>query len=323
MASMSYLDLHQKFAADIEAETEIALERLGPAAGELRNAVTGLLRNQKFTYPLSVLPLLVHGAETGVPGPAVPLAVVHDLWWTSACYLDDVADGNTSIVAGGAMGANEALLASVVTGHVLPLSILRSLRVPEEIRAVLTTEALSCATAAAEGQLADMRGDAAGATRASVLAAYRGKSSAPFRMIMAMAATLAEADTDRTETWRGFGDVFGVLWQLFNDQEDMLTGRDEDLRNGTVTYLFACALDGGSPAPAERLLSLHAAAPASHAARRELAGLLRAPTNLDRFRRDVDAFRESALRLLGELGGDKEYLPVLADLVDRSSRVML
>lgn len=323
MASMSYLDLHQKFAADIEAETENALEELGPAAGELRNAVTGLLRHQKFTYPLSVLPLLVHGAETGAPGPAVPLAVVHDLWWTSACYLDDVADGNTSIVASGALSANEALLASVVTGHVLPLRILRSLRVPEEIRGALTAEALACATAAAEGQLADMRGNAAGATRASVLAAYRGKSSAPFGMITAMAATLAGADADRTALWRDFGDVFGVLWQLFNDQEDVLSGRNEDLRNGTVTYLFACALDAGSPASAERLLALHSAAPASHAARAELAGLLRSPANLDRFRRDVDAFGAGALRLLGELGGDGEYLPVLADLVDRSSRVLL
>ncbi|MFJ1602268.1 hypothetical protein ACIOHS_02655 [Streptomyces sp. NPDC088253] len=28
---------------------------------------------------------------------------------------------------------------------------------------------------------------------------------------------------------RDFGDVFGILWQMFNDQEDMLSGRNEKL----------------------------------------------------------------------------------------------
>ncbi|MFF3290686.1 hypothetical protein [Streptomyces sp. NPDC003023] len=323
MESMSYLDLHEKFAADIDAETEKALEELGPADGELRSAVTGLLRHQRFRYPLSVLPLLVHGAETGAPGPAVPLAVVHDLWWTSACYLDDVADGNSSIVAGGAMSASEALLASVVTGHVLPLRVLRSLPAPEAVRGALTDEALACAAAAAEGQLADVRGDAAGATRGSVLAAYRGKSSAPFAMITAMAATLAGADARRTGLWRDFGAVFGILWQLFNDQEDMVSGRHEDLLNGTVTYLVACALDGGASEPAERVLSLHAAARGSQAARAAFGALLRSPSNLRRYAADLAGFRSDAHRLLTELGGDAEYLPVLRQLVDRASGMLL
>lgn len=323
MEAMSYLDLHQKFAADIDAETEKALEGLGPAAGELHTAVAGLLRHQTFTYPLSVLPLLVHGAETGAPGPAVPLAVVHNLWWTSACYLDDVADGNRSIVTGGALSADAALLASVVTGHVLPLRVLRSLPVPEPVRGALTDEALACAAAAAQGQLADIRGEAADTAPATVLDAYRGKSSAPFSMITAMAAILAGAGTPRTRLWRDFGSVFGVLWQLFNDQEDLVSGRNEDLLNGTVTYLLACALDGDSPEPPERLLALHAAARESATARRELASLLRTPATLDRYARDLAAFRAEAHRILTTLGGDTEYTPVLAHLVDESSRLLL
>jgi heptaprenyl diphosphate synthase len=320
---MSYLDLHEKFAADIDAETEKALEGLGPAAAELSGAVAGLLRHQTFTYPLSVLPLLVHGAETGAPGPAVPLAVVHNLWWTSACYLDDVADGNSSVVTGGALSADAALLASVVTGHVLPIRVLRSLPVPEPVRGALTDEALACAAAAAQGQLADIRGDAADTPPASVLDAYRGKSSAPFGMVTAMAAILAGAGTDRTGLWRDFGSVFGILWQLFNDQEDLVSGRHEDLLNGTVTYLLACALDGGSTEPPGRLLSLHAAARESAEARLELAALLRDPANLHRYARDLAAFRAEAHRILTMLGGDTEYTPVLADLVDHSSRLLL
>ncbi|MEU1893676.1 polyprenyl synthetase family protein [Streptomyces pristinaespiralis] len=319
----AYLDLHQKFAADIDAEVESVLESLGPSSGGLRTAVTGLLRHQTFRYPLSVLPLLVYGAETGNPAPAVPLAAVHDLWWTSACYLDDIADGNTSIVAGGALGASEALLASVVTGHVLPLRVLRSLPVPEPVRGALTDEALRCAAAAAEGQLADLGGDAGRTTRAAVAEIYRGKSSAPFAMITAMAATLSGADAERVDRWREFGSVFGILWQIFNDQEDMLSGREEDLRNGTVTYLLACALDGGSPAPAERVLSLHAAARESRAARSELAGLLRDPANLHRCARDLAAFRADARRILTALGGHSDYMPVLAGLVDQSSLMLL
>ncbi|MEV4682686.1 polyprenyl synthetase family protein [Streptomyces kurssanovii] len=319
----TYVDLHQKFAADIDAEVESALEGLGPSSSELRTAVAGLLRHQTFTYPLSVLPLLVHGAETGDPGPAVPIAAVHDLWWTSACYLDDIADGNTSIVAGGALGAHEALLASVVTGHVLPLRVLRSLPVPEPVRGALADEALRCAAAAAEGQLADLGGDARRATREAVAEVYRGKSGAPFGMITAMAARLSGADAERVDRWRELGSVFGILWQLFNDQEDMLSGRDEDLRNGTVTYLLACALDGAGHGHSDRITALHAAAPESAAARTTLTGLLRAPASLDRFRHDIHGFRDHALRILAGLGGDPEYLPPLTDLVNRSSRVLI
>jgi heptaprenyl diphosphate synthase len=89
------------------------------------------------------------------------------------------------------------------------------------------------------------------------------------------------------------------------------------------SYLLACALDGSSPEPPERLLSLHAAARESATARRELAALLRAPATLDHYARGLAAFRADAHRILTTLGGDTEYTPVLADLVDESSRVLL
>jgi len=322
MNSMSYLDLHRRFSPDIEAELEAALERLGPSLEAVRKAVAELLRHREFKYPLSVLPLLVHAAETGTPEPAVPLSAVHVLWWTSACHLDDLADGNGAAVAGG-LGASEALLASFVSGHLLPIRIVQSQQVPEPVRSALTAEIVNGGIAAAEGQLGDLRGDAGSATRKSVIAAYRGKSGAPFGMTTAMAAALSGAEGGRRELWREFGYVFGVLWQMFNDQEDILSGRNEDLLNGTVTYLLACAVEEASPRSRERILELHAASRESGEARAELTGLLLAPAVLHRFHEDIDEFRDEAHRILGELGGDEDYLPVLRQLVDLSAQKLL
>ncbi|MBQ0827147.1 polyprenyl synthetase family protein [Streptomyces tagetis] len=320
---MSYLDLHRRMAAGIEAETDKALGLLGPSAPAVRTAVSALLADRTFTYPLSVLPLLVHAAETGDPEPALPLAVVHQLWWTSACCLDDLADSQGAYTAGD-LDDSEALLATVIAGTPLPLLVVGSDSVPEALRGTLAAEIVRCWVDATEGQLRDLAGQAEGATRDSVTEVYLGKSGAPFGMVTAMAATLAGADATRVGRWRRFGEVFGILWQLFNDQDDILTGRNEDLRNGTVTYLLACALDdGAAPVPAGRITALHTAAQGSADARTELTGVLLDAGVLRRFEADVDAFRGQAHRLLDELGGHEGYVPALRDLVDRASQVLL
>ncbi|MFG2367520.1 hypothetical protein ACGFY3_38790 [Streptomyces mirabilis] len=63
--SMSYVDLHRWLSVDIDAEMGATPERLPPQAGAVRAAVAELVRNREFTYPLSVLPLIVHAVETG------------------------------------------------------------------------------------------------------------------------------------------------------------------------------------------------------------------------------------------------------------------
>ncbi|WP_225858648.1 polyprenyl synthetase family protein [Streptomyces albicerus] len=322
MNPKSYMDIYQQHSADIEAEMTAAVERLGPSSTAVKNAVAKLLQHQKFTYPLQVLPMLVHAAETGAPEPAVPLSAVHILWWTSACYLDDLADGEGTRVSG-VLSEHEALLASMITGHVLPLHVVRSQQVPEPVRGALTAEVVNCWIVATEGQLNDMSGDADDATTDSTITVYRGKSGAPFGMISAMGAILAGADHERIQLWREFGDVFGILWQLFNDQEDILSGRNEDLRNGTVTYLLACALEEASPRSRAHILNLHAASRNADGARAELTNVLLAPAVLRRYRKDLHKFRDEAHRILGRLGGDEAYVPVLRDLVDRSAQMLL
>lgn len=322
MNSMSYLDLHREVSQDIDAEIDTALERLGPLAGTTRNSVAKLLEQRKLRHPLSVLPLLTHAIETGNPKPAIPLSAVHLLWWTSACYLDDLADADGASISG-ELTENEALLASVITGNSLPIQILLSQDLPESARSALITEILNGWIIGVDGQIDDMRGDIGCASRKSVVETYRGKSGAPFGMITAMAAIFSGTTAEKVELWREFGYVFGILWQIFNDQEDILSGRNEDLLNGTVTYLLASVVEDASPDDRERILGLCAAAGRSHQARTELDGLLRTPTALARYRAEIDVFRAEGHRILDELGGDETYLPVLRHLVDHASQMLL
>ncbi|WP_073918545.1 polyprenyl synthetase family protein [Streptomyces sp. CB00455] len=322
MNAPAYLDLHRTLSEDIDAELTAALVRLGPASSAVRRAVAALLEHRTFRHPLSVLPLLVHGTETGEAAPAVPISAVHLLWWTSACYLDDLADGKGASGPAGLTG-DEALLASVLTGTALPLQIIQAQPLPEQARGALLTELVNGWVLGIEGQIGDMRGDAGSATRGSVIETYRGKSGAPFGMITAMAAVFAGAPGGKVRLWREFGHVFGILWQLFNDQEDILSGRDEDLRNGTVTYLLAGALEDAAPGARARLLDLCAAARASRHARAELAHALREPVLLERYRADLGARRDEAHRILDDLGARGDYLPALRQLVDHSAGMLL
>ncbi|MFF9055880.1 polyprenyl synthetase family protein [Streptomyces erythrochromogenes] len=319
---MSYLDLHRKVAQDIDAEIETALDRLGPVAATTRNSVAKLLEQRKLRHPLSVLPLLTHAIETGNPAPALPLSAVHLLWWTSACYLDDLADANGASISG-ELTEDEALLASVITGNALPIQIILAQDLPEAAHGALITEILNGWIIGVDGQIDDMRGDLCSASRKSVVETYRGKSGAPFGMITAMAAIFSGTTDEKVELWREFGYIFGILWQIFNDQEDILSGRDEDLLNGTVTYLLASVLEDAAPLSREHILGLCAAASRSHQARSELAGLLRTPVALDRYRAEIDGFRAEAYRILDELGGDESYQPVLRNLVDHASQMLL
>ncbi|MFG2292486.1 polyprenyl synthetase family protein [Streptomyces sp. NPDC048603] len=319
---MTYEDLHREVSADIDAEIDSALLGLGPAADGVRAAIRRLLDHQKFAYPLSVLPMLVHGVETGATAPAAPLSAVHVLWWTAACYLDDLADGHGASPASH-LDANETILASVICGNALPVRLIQSQRLPDPVRGALIAELMNGWITAVEGQLADMRGDITRATRKSVAAAYRAKSGGPHAMITAMAAILAGKDIRRTELWRDFGDVFGILWQIFNDQWDITAGRNEDLRNGTVTYLLASLLDDASPRLRRNVLELSEAARASAGARSELLALLLAPATLDRYCEGVEAHRTQAHRILDELGGNERHSAALRRLVDMSAQMLL
>ncbi|MFJ9589016.1 hypothetical protein [Streptomyces acidicola] len=158
MTSLTYVELHRQFSGEIDAALDAALDWLGPESESVRNAIAGLLRHQQMKHPLSVLPLLVHAAETGTPGPAVPLSAVHLLWWTSACYSDDLADSQATGTPEG-LGVHEALLAAVVGGQALPIRMVQAQPVPDAVRNAPTAEILNCLFPAMEGQLRNLRGN--------------------------------------------------------------------------------------------------------------------------------------------------------------------
>ncbi|NEA22955.1 hypothetical protein, partial [Actinomadura bangladeshensis] len=110
----------ERAIAEIEAEVarlcELLAEGLAMGLDDGREMVGGAMSEflleffdlvrAKGSRPgvrgMITLPLLVHGAETGEPAPAAPIAVVHLLWWASARHLDDLTD------APGAPGASGA-----------------------------------------------------------------------------------------------------------------------------------------------------------------------------------------------------------------------
>ncbi len=94
------------------------------------------------------LPMLVHGAETGEPGPAAPIAVVHLLWWASARYLDDLTDAPGTPAAAG-----PKLLTALAVGSHLPARLLAGLPVTATTRAALGEELSRGWLDAVDGQL--------------------------------------------------------------------------------------------------------------------------------------------------------------------------
>jgi heptaprenyl diphosphate synthase len=57
--------------------------------------------------------------------------------------------------------------------------------------------------------------------------------------------------------------------------------------------------------------------------RSALTDVLLAPSVLTRYEKDINEFRGEAHRLLNALGGDDTYLPVLRQLVDETSQLLL
>jgi heptaprenyl diphosphate synthase len=261
------------------------------------------------------LPLLVHAAETGDPAGGRPAAVVHVLWWAAARYLDDLADGGPALRDDPAR-CNEGILAAYGVGSHLPVRLVRAADVPDATKVAALAELSRGWLDGISGQLLDYTARPAAATVASVLASYAGKTGAPYAMATAMAACLAGADPVRVGRWRDAGRRFGVLRQLTNDQRDLVTGRDEDIRNGVATFLVTLLLDGAPAAERPALLALYAAAATAPDARAEFKARLTAPGHLRAYHTRVDGMVAELHGALAELGGATPFTGALHTLVD-------
>jgi len=262
------------------------------------------------------LPLLVHGAETGDPAPAAPAALIHLLWWAFARYVDDVADDGAGRDPA---ETNRGILSAIAVCYHLTERVMAARAEPrtaDRLRAELNRSCL----AAVNGQLLDLSADPLTTDLLSVLRSYRGKTGSPYAMAAAMAAILAGCDENRTERWRAFGIEFGLLRQLVNDQRDLASDRNEDLRNGTATYLLVLYLDLLSVTERDKALRLledaRADSARSAAAVKELAARLLDHETLTSYRASLAPLVQRTRDLLDGMGGRAEYIAGLHGVID-------
>ena len=319
---------------DLGEELKLSAGAGGTADRAMGEALTGFLDRiaARGSGPavdgIVALPFLVHGAYSGEPAAAEPAAMAHVLWWVSARYLDDLSDAAPGTVgASGASGsstpgADRDLLAVVGIACHLSATVLDRACSDDPARVLLLRQELSrCWHQAISGQLTDLTLTAAGATAEEVMAGYRGKTGAPYAMAAAMGAVLAGCSPAQADAARDFGERFGVLRQIANDQRDIASRRYEDLRNGTATYMvvrYLESLSGAERVVAEKLL---VGCADSAQARDEFAARLTEPAWLRDFAGIVRPLIEGLHATVDEIGGVAEYVTGLHELGEETGNL--
>lgn len=317
----------QRALADVAAQASAMTQRLSASNSTGDRAMGTFVDAFSAMIPLDgsapsingivMLPVLVFGAETAAPMLATPVALIHTLWWAAARYLDDMID-SPKLAQTDPAEFNRGVLTAIAVGNYLPLDIIGDLAVSDAVRFRLITEYSTGCIDALSGQLTDLDLNAETATLDEVLRNYEDKTGAAYGMAAALAAQLAECDADRVDAWRSFGRALGVLRQLVNDQRDLVTERDEDLRNGTATYLLVHLLGTVSTARRAELIGLHRQARTSEEARAELKRAMLAADIVSSYAETIEPIVRAARDTLGSLGGDPQCVTELAGLIDET-----
>lgn len=315
----------QRVLADVATQASALTERL-LTSNSMGDRAMGTFVNTFFAMiPLDgsaasingivMLPVLVFGAETAAPMRATPVALIHTLWWAAARYLDDMID-SPQLARSDPAEFNRGVMTAIAVGNYLPLSVFGDLAVSDALRVRLITEYGNGCIDALSGQLTDLVLKAETATVDDVLRNYEVKTGAAYGMSAALAAHLAERDADRVDAWRSFGRALGVLRQLVNDQRDLVTDRDEDLHNGTATYLLVHLLGSVSNARRAELIDLHQQARTSAEARTELKRAMLAADIISGYADSIQPIVRGARDALASLGGDPQCVTGLSALID-------
>ncbi|WP_369216831.1 polyprenyl synthetase family protein, partial [Streptomyces flavofungini] len=283
------------------------LDAYPPQQAPLRASVSRLVSHGRASPLEHSLPFLVHGALTGDPAPAVPVAAAHALWWRAANAFDDFADGDTGPQLYG-ISRGAALTAALECGYALPLRALAAVDAPGAVRDELTAAYLRAWTTASNGQLGDLLIRPEQTTPQTILDVYRDKSGAVYAMACSMAARLATASDHRTDAragrvarWHRFGQILGMLAQFRNDEDDLRDGPGEDLRNRTPTYLLVHLLHSAPDRTRRLALAALREAPSSAIDREHLRAMMTAPEVLRPYHARLSALRAEAGALLDEL----------------------
>ncbi|GAA1716952.1 polyprenyl synthetase family protein [Fodinicola feengrottensis] len=303
----------------IDLEIDSAVDRLDDSLGLTKKVLHQFLEVRRTKQVMRAVPLLIFGALTGDLRPAVPIAAVNILWYTAGRLIDNTTDGAVEEASAG-LDVAEAMMAAILCLHSVPAEIIARLDLPASTLSLLAADLSYGSTSGVEGQLREFRATPETVRPVEVLRCYRRKTGGGYAMAGAMAARLAGADQPVAERWRDFGFTFGSLRQLRNDQEDLATGREEDLRNQVLTFLFASVLTRSTGLDRGRLLALRAQAPLSAQARGQLRELLLTTENVCLYVQEIEKVRARAHGLLDSFGDRAPWLARLRDFVDVSAR---
>ncbi len=270
-----------------------------------------------------MFPLAVLGALTGDPEPAVPVGVVSTVWWAGAKALDDLSDVMVGGVPASSTGLTptELLIGGVACLELIPRQFIDRCPLPDDVRSAWCAEMIAASVAAATGRLADVARDADALGWARVMATYAGKTGAAYARDAVMTVQLVTRDAATISLWRAFGQLFGVLRQMRNDNVQADPEDDEDLASGTTTLLLAHALETATPARTAELLELRAAARRNVEARAALRHLLHAPGIASGYTDRLRAAYHLACSLLDSIAGASIYRDALRSRMDATVRL--
>jgi heptaprenyl diphosphate synthase len=209
-------------------------------------------------------------------------------------------------------------MAAVVCGMSLP-TIIAAQDFPGTLLPDMIREFSSAWTVSNDGQIRDLQTVPEEANCRRVLTTYRHKTGAAYGAVSAMAARLGGCIDMRSTLWRRFGETLGCVGQFRNDQEDFVSGRDEDLKNGTATFLLYCLLDSLGESGRRHHLGLLRHARTSAVAREEVKQAMLTPDVIGVYFGHVDALRVEALGLLDALDADGANGHRLRELVEQAA----
>ncbi|MCW2539741.1 MAG: polyprenyl synthase [Frankiales bacterium] len=266
----------------------------------------------------------VAGCIHGEVERAVPVAAASLLWWEGAELLDDLIDGADPALSLGfghsdgehqpsEITRSELMITAITLLTLVPASLVAALPVAAQVRGRLTDELTGASVEAAEGQLADLYRGPDDLSWARVMVTYGAKTGAAYGRDAAMVAILAGLDEQVVAAWRAFGRIFGVLFQLSNDNHGLHSGGSEDLSNATPTLLLAYAANSLEPQRRHTLLRLRSESVSDASARAELRQLLCSPEVRSGYVERVRVLLLKARALLEQLAQPSQHRDVLSN----------
>ena len=270
-----------------------------------------------------MFPLAVLGALTGDPEPAVPVGVVSTVWWAGAEALDDLSDvmARGAPVSSTGLTSTQLLIGGVACLELIPRQFIDRCPLPDDVRSAWSAEMIAASLSAANGRLGNAARDADALNWARVMTNYVSKTGAAYARDAVMAAQVVTRAAASIGAWRAFGELFGVLRQMRNDNAQVSPEDDQNLANGTPTLLLAHALATATPAHTAKLLELRAAAMRDVEARAALQHLLHAPDIASGYSGKLHATYHLACSLLDSIAGPSIYRDALRSRMDTTVRL--